>query len=197
MDILLTLYVIGFVVNLYRTYVTMIGFKNMQQTLSVNVFKERPELMRYLVLKVIFWPYYFVTEKSPLVRFSETFFKHYGDQGCRYYGTRGIANFVNDLTKGKQRYQHYKVQHFVWELNSPVYPKGNLQVKEHYAEIILAVHKDHCLFQMVMTDKPFRSRGKISRYMLDSCEKLSHEETCNRLKTVNVEEFEKLRLPGN
>ncbi|WED41995.1 hypothetical protein [Legionella cardiaca] len=196
MEILISFYLIGFLVHLYRTYVTLIGFRNMKQTLSVDMFKERPELMRYLAFKVVFWPYYFVTEKSPLERISETFFKHYGDQGCRYYGTRGITNFFNDLTKGKKRYQHYKIQHFVWKLDSPLYPKDNSDVKVGYAEIILAVHKDHCLFQMVLTDKPFRSRGKISRYMLDGCEKLSHAEVSNRLKTINVEEFEKFRFPG-
>lgn len=193
MDILITLYVIGFIISLYRSYLALVGFRHMKQQQLVDFFKEKPEVKRYLVLKVIFWPYYFVTDKSPLVRLSETFFKHYGDQGYKYYGTRGLQNFVKDLTQGKDRYKQYQIQHFVWELNSPVYPKED--GKKRYAEIILALHKDHFLFQATHTDKPFRSRGKISRFMLDECNKfpLSELEPC--LKTYNVDEFENLRLP--
>lgn len=54
-----------------------------------------------MILKTLFWPFYFIVEKSPLERLSEIFFRHYGNEGVTYLGTRGIRNFLNDLLKGK------------------------------------------------------------------------------------------------
>ncbi|MBA4697766.1 MAG: hypothetical protein H2069_10385 [Legionella sp.] len=59
------------------------------------------KMKRYMILKTLFWPFYFIVEKSPLERLSEIFFRHYGNEGVTYLGTRGIRNFLNDLLKGK------------------------------------------------------------------------------------------------
>ncbi|HAT3877878.1 TPA: hypothetical protein I8669_002710 [Legionella pneumophila] len=192
MEILISVYALGFIINLYRSIIALIGFRNMKKNLYIDMFQERPDLKHYLVLKVLIWPYYFVTEKSPLERLSETFFKRYGDKGHCYYGTRGLKNFLNDVRKGKDRYKAYKIMHVVWEITSPLYVKD--EEKEHYAEIIVAYHKDQCLLQVMLTDSPFPSLKTISRYVLDNCEKLPLTEVKNRLKAINVEKFENLQF---
>lgn len=194
MEILISVYALGFIINSYRFIIALIGFRNMKKNLYIDMFQERPDLKHYLVLKVLIWPYYFVTEKSPLERLSETFFKRYGDKGHCYYGTRGLNNFLNDLRKGKDRYKAYKIMHVVWEITSPLYLKD--RIKEHYAEIILAYHKGHCLLQVMLSDNPIPSSREISRYVLDNCEKLPLSDVKNRLKMINVEECEKLRFPA-
>lgn len=81
------------------------------------------------------------------------------------------------------------MQHLFWELYSINYPKDKF--KEKYAEIILATNKDHYLLSVYFMSHPIKSRGKISRFMLDGCERLSLTDVRLDFKALNPCQFEK------
>ena len=75
------LYLAGFFIHLIYSASSLLNFHRLKEQQEFDIFKARPELMRYIIRKPFLWPYYFVTEKGPLERISELFFKHYGDEG--------------------------------------------------------------------------------------------------------------------
>lgn len=95
------------------------------------------------------------------------------------------------MIKEKQRYRHFKVQHLFWKLDYVNYPKDKF--KERYAEIILATNKERYLLSVCFMSHPIKSRGKISRFMLD-CEPLSISEIKERLRSLNPSEFKRMRF---
>ncbi|MFC3908862.1 hypothetical protein ACFORL_07205 [Legionella dresdenensis] len=53
-----------------RSYINLLGMK---KQLNIDIFKVRPDLLRYLILKTLFWPYFLITEKRLSDRFSALF----------------------------------------------------------------------------------------------------------------------------
>ena len=65
-EFLFLTYFLGIVISLWHRFLGPFGLLNMQRKLGMNVFKDHPKIVRYCLFKVIFWPYYFMVEKSPL-----------------------------------------------------------------------------------------------------------------------------------
>jgi hypothetical protein len=100
-EFLVVLYVVGGLITLSYSIKSLFNFQRLKSYYNRDLLLKRPDVKIYLFLKPIFWPYFFVTEKSPTERLSELFFKHYGDEGRNYFGNQGLKNFLNDLFKGK------------------------------------------------------------------------------------------------
>lgn len=107
LQLMVLTYSTGVIVSFLDVIKTFFMFKKLKFFGHVDMFKSKPGMQGYLIRKVIFWPYYFVTEESPIERLSETFFSCYGNPGTRYLGSRGLKNFLNDLIRGKNRHQNY------------------------------------------------------------------------------------------
>ncbi|KTC86782.1 hypothetical protein [Legionella brunensis] len=198
MGLLLVIYGVGLLISLWQNLVTLWGIKKIKRNLSIDMFKIQPNLTRDFVFKIFFWPYFFA-KKNPLERFSETFFMHYGDQGTRYLGTKGLKNFINDIFKGKNRYKNYTVCHFLWEIDpfSPLYRRYRKYINKPnlmgFAEIILAYSKGNYLLHIGLVSQPLKSKILISRFVLDNCEQLSQEEVKVRLAEINSSKFQEMQ----
>ncbi|MBX9837846.1 MAG: hypothetical protein K2X69_05945, partial [Silvanigrellaceae bacterium] len=105
LDIAISTYFTGLLISLVRSIKKYRGIRKIKTCFDYDLLAAKPHMQSYLIMQPLLWPYYFCIEKSPFVRFSELFFKHYGDPGHTYYGTQGIKNFLNDLVKGKNRYE--------------------------------------------------------------------------------------------
>ncbi|HEL8628294.1 TPA: hypothetical protein U0E97_002326, partial [Legionella pneumophila] len=104
-EFLITLYIVGGLITLSYSINSFLSFQRLKIYYNNDLLLKRPDVKRYLILKPFLWPYFFVIEKNPIERFSELFFKHYGDEGHTYFRSQGLKNFLNDLFKGKNRYK--------------------------------------------------------------------------------------------
>ncbi len=149
-----------------------------------------------MILKPILWPYYFVTEKSPIERLSELFFKHYGEEGHTYFGDRGLKNFLNDLFKGKERYKDCQIKSVCWPIdkNSQEWLDYKKIFSEDFlfANIIYAKIQGKYLLGVTWTKDKEHSHEPVSRFQLDKCQRLSEFEFKSRLRQINAIEFDKL-----
>ncbi|USQ15529.1 hypothetical protein J2N86_16010 (plasmid) [Legionella lytica] len=98
---ILALYVAGLFMSILGSIQFLLNRNEIKKTTDIDVFQTRPSLKLYLILKPIFWPYFFVAEKSPIERISELFFKHYGDEGHTYLRNNGLKNFLRDVVREK------------------------------------------------------------------------------------------------
>lgn len=130
---------------------------------------------------------------------SETFFKHYGDKGHIYFGSQGIKNFLNDVFRGKNRYDSCVAQTLYWPIdqNNQDYLDyirlvGNKNAPV-FAEILFTVFKGDYLLQVVWV-KTFEPNKKkfVSRYVLDRCERLDATQFKLRLHAINSEKAQAL-----
>ena len=184
-------YVVGFIISLVSSVQCFLKYSDLKQNMGIDLLKIRPGMKFYLILKPIFWPLYFIIEKSPTERLSEIFFKHYGDAGHRYFGNQGIKNFVNDVFRGKNRYTNYQATRLIWVLDQKSseyqeYIKCSDNKKSVYAGIIYAQHKEKYLLGVSLGTKECLSGSKqISRFELDQCKQMSASELKERLFQIN------------
>ena len=189
-----TLYLAGFFIHLIYSASSLLSFHRLKEQQDIDMFKARPELMRYIIRKPFLWPYYFVTEKGPLERISELFFKHYGDEGSTYFGSNGLKNFLRDVFYGKNRYAHCHPQKASWLIDENGLEYQELKAfwelaEPPYAEITYAKIKNQFLLGVVTTTKEcLLADGKTSRFKLDACEKLSVSQFKERLRGINEKE---------
>lgn len=194
-DISILIYLAGVFITGYKTSRALTGFKSLERQVNDPFFTRNKKLRRYLILKPLLWPYYFIIERSPLELISELFFKRYGDEGTIYFHNQGIINFFNDLLRGKDRYMNYKVNYVCWPVdkNSSYSHSISMNGKEMYAEIIFAQYKNQYLLGVIGTAKysPCPDRG-ISRYQLDRCERVNETELKTKLQEINYQKANEL-----
>ena len=172
----------------------------MKRQTNVDLFSSRPDIQFYLMIKPFLWPYYFVTEKSPLERFSELFFKHYGEKGHTYFGSEGFKNFLHDIVYGRNRYLQCDAQKINWQVDEKgdeylAYRQSFGKDKKEilYAEIIYAQFKGIYLLKVVWSTKQsFSCTNFISRFELDGCDRLKESQFKKRLLQINLEKAKTL-----
>lgn len=175
--LLLAFYVAGVLVTLIESVKHYRRFILIRNRSSHDLLHLRPDIKRYLLKKPLLWPYFFLTEKGPLERLSELVFKHYGDAGHTYFGTRGLKNFLNDVFKGKDRYKHCQINalHWMVEKNSLcwMHYKELFNEQPFYATIIYTKIRDHYLLRVLWT-KEYNAPlpVTISRFELDQAQLL-------------------------
>lgn len=191
MYLMLALYSLGFGITLIDSGRSFLNFQKLKRTVNVDIFAGRPDMKFYLIAKPIFWPYYFVTEKSPIERFSEFFFKTYGDEGHRYFGHHGLKNFINDVWKGKNRYRDYAAKRLTWpiEKNTKEFARFTKSFgtseKSLHASIIYAEFKGIYLLGVTWGNKEHMTDAPVSRFELDGCERMSRSQFMERLFDIN------------
>ncbi|HHT9859009.1 TPA: hypothetical protein ACT9JI_001805 [Legionella pneumophila] len=196
-EFLVVLYVVGGLITLSYSIKSLFNFQRLKSYYNRDLLLKRPDVKIYLFLKPIFWPYFFVTEKSPTERLSELFFKHYGDEGHTYFGNQGLKNFLNDLFKGKSRYKECQIKSLCWSIDKnsqdwmdykKFFNEDNL-----YAHIIYTKKQDKYLLRVTWEkESTSRPAASVSRFELDQCERLSEPEFKTRMKQINVTEANSL-----
>ncbi|WP_133137990.1 hypothetical protein [Legionella rowbothamii] len=188
----LALYVAGLFMSILGSIQSLLKYNEVKRTMDIDVFQIRPSLKSYLILKPIFWPYFFITEKSPIDRISELFFKHYGDEGHTYLQDNGLKNFLRDVTRGKNRYENYQVKRLFWPID-----EGSEDYQEHqkyfpnnskplHAEIIYAQHQEKYLVGVMWSTRECLDNAKpVSRFQLDECESMTFLQFQRRLLEIN------------
>ncbi|MBY0281064.1 MAG: hypothetical protein K2W94_02790, partial [Alphaproteobacteria bacterium] len=116
-----------------------------------------------------------------------------------YYGTQGIKNFLNDLVKGKNRYEVCNPKILYWPVDNTgqaysdyarLFPKSEKLVT--HTKIIYAKFEDKYLFGVHWQRDIKNNNQPISRFQLDECERLSESELKDRLyqiSPVKAQEF--------
>ena len=190
---LILFYIAGFAISAIKSFYSYCGLSLITRKANPDFFKKRPDIIVYMILKPIFWPYYFITEKSPLERISECFFSRYGEEGTRYFGDRGIKNFLNDIFRGKERYKNYIIKSVIWSVDkdSETYHdvlkfnknfQGNLNARIHYAR-----HHNKYLLDVALSEQSFEALKEISRFDLDQSQRLNEADFKDRLLNINKE----------
>ncbi|MCE3044159.1 hypothetical protein [Legionella sp. 16cNR16C] len=130
---------------------------------------------------------YFITEKSPLRRLSESFFSHYGDPGYTYFGTLGLENFLNDLLKGKNRYKHCDIKHLFWPIDGESSIRTDFR-KDKNEELFINIYYMQWKgnYRLIRHLTPYRPAKQLSRFELDRCYLVSQEQFQKELFEVNA-----------
>ena len=81
---LLLIYIFGFLFELMKSIHTIYRFQWLKRKSGIDMFAKDYRMQSYLIRKPFLWPWFFVTEKSPIERLSESLFKNYGDEGHIY-----------------------------------------------------------------------------------------------------------------
>lgn len=138
-----------------------------------------------MILKTLFWPFYFIVEKSPLERLSEIFFRHYGNEGVTYRGTGGLKNFLNYLLKGKNRYRGLIVEqlHWIVDPENEHFKKYHLGKGTSYANILYAKKHGKYLLRIIIASS-IEQHG-YTRFDLDECFRLNKKEFVKELAQIN------------
>jgi hypothetical protein len=170
------------------------NFQRLKKKNNVDILAKRPDVKRYLMLSPILWPYYFITEQSPLERFSEFFFKYYGDKGHSYMKTQGLKNFLNDVLKGKGRYKNCQVNYICWPIdqNSPAWCKEFGKRPMHAHIIYTQMNGKYLLGITLMGKGNDDDNGLVSRFQLDQCQRLCKSEfkmQLERIDPIQAKEF--------
>lgn len=193
MVFLAAIYISVFFFEMNKSLACFFNFKHLKESSGIDMFSTQPHLKSYLILKPMFWPWFFITERNPLESISETFFKNYGNEGTLHFGTKGIKNFSNDMLKGKNRYRGCSVETFSWPLDKQggEYQKHRHVFKDNqtiFASITYTTfNRKHLLRVILSTDPKQPQRGKVSRFDLDECERLPLAALRNKLNQINHE----------
>lgn len=198
-EFLIMVYIVGGLITLSYSINSFLSFQRLKIYYNNDLLLKRPDVKRYLILKPLLWPYFFVIEKSPIERFSELFFKHYGDEGHTYFRGQGLKNFLNDLFKGKNRYKNYQIHTLCWPIDKNsqdwIEHKRFFKGNNFYAHIIYIKMQDEYFvrvsWEKERTPHPVES---ISRFDLDQCQRLSASEFKTRMQQINANEADKLHL---
>ncbi len=105
LDLVLMVYWIGVIISAYQSMCDWMLYQRAKNEVGFDVFRARPDMISFLIMRIFIWPYYVFLCKNPIEFVSRCFFSHYGDPGHTYFGTLGIRNCLNDLIKGRNRYQ--------------------------------------------------------------------------------------------
>ena len=116
MNTFLVIYLSGFFIQVLNAFIYFQKLQRLNEQSGVDLLSTHPKMKSYLIMKPFFWPWFFMTEKNPIERISELFFKNYGDKGHTYYRSRGLKNFLNDVFLGKNRYKNYETKNLVWSV---------------------------------------------------------------------------------
>ncbi len=116
-EFLITLYIVGGLITLSYSIHSFLNFRRLKIYYNNNLLLKRPDIKRYLILNPLPLAIFFCYRKKPIERFSELFFKHYGDEGHTYFRSQGLKNFLNDLFKGKNRYKKYQIHTLCWPID--------------------------------------------------------------------------------
>lgn len=145
-----------------------------------------------MVLKTIFWPFYFVVEKSPLERLSEAFFRNYGNKDVTYRGTRGLKNFLRDVFLGKNRYQGLVIEQLHWVINpeNAHFKEYCLGKDTYYANILYTKKHDQYLLRIVIANSI--DQRAYTRFDLDECFRLNVKEFIKELVQINSQKAKNL-----
>lgn len=184
----LAIYFAGFILNSIRSIRRYFVFQHIKLADNLDVLTNKPFIKRELLLRPFIWPYYFVSEKSPLARLSETFFRNYGDDGQIYFGSRGIKNFLYDIFLGKDRYRDLKIMTLVCEASETNESSRILQkfIDNLHANLVFGFYKGKYLLKVNYgREDSFLTVQTISRYMIDECERLSANRFISRIKEIN------------
>ncbi|CEG59312.1 hypothetical protein [Legionella fallonii] len=198
-EFLIMVYIVGGLIALCYSIHGFLSFQHLKKYYNNDLLLKRPDIRRYLILKPLLWPYFFVIEKSPIERFSELFFKHYGDEGHTYFRSQGLKNFLNDLFKGKNRYKKHQIHTLCWPIDKNsqdwIEHKQFFKGNNFYAHIVYIKMQDEYLvrvsWEKERTPHPVDS---ISRFELDQGQRLSASEFKTRMQQINVNEANKLHL---
>ena len=189
---ILAIYMAGLCISVLGSIQFLLNRNAVKRTTDIDIFQTRPSLKIYLIIKPIFWPYFFIVEKGPLERISELFFKHYGEEGHIYLRSNGIKNFLRDVFQGKNRYKHYKVTRLIWPVDeqSEDYQEHQKHFPESskflHAEIIYAQCQQKYLVGVMWGSKECLGGDlPISRYRLDQCEPMNFLQLEQRLLQIN------------
>lgn len=139
--------------------------------------------------KPLFWPILLLI-KNPAHVFSETFFKHYGDDYIVYQKNSGLINFLRDVFQGKDRYKNYTCD-CVATIVSPDAPILE-DVKDQitcrlYATIIYGVCGDKHLLTIIINPRNLSEYLEASRFMLDRSTCYSREDFYKQLAGISEE----------
>ena len=188
----IVIYIAGVLVCSLSCLQFMFYRSQLKKNRGIDLFQTRPDLKRYLILKPFLWPYFVITERSPIERISELFFKHYGDEGHTYFRDQGIKNFLRDVLKGKKRYKNYQVNRLIWpvEKQSSDFSENKTHVQERgkpvYAEILYAHYQNKYLLRVVSGSKEcFNNETSVSRFQLDQCKLMVFSDFQQRLLEIN------------
>lgn len=194
MKIFLVVYISMFLIQLVKSVSYFYKLQLMNKKSGIDLLSIHPTIKSHLIMKPIFWPWFFITEKSPIERISELFFKNYGDKDRTYLGNRGLKNFSNDVLRGKNRYVNYKTKKLIWSIdeNSQEYKDcinsfGKIN-KPIFASIIYAQFKEIYLLHVTWSSEDRLSeKNTVSRFELDDCKKISDHDLKKRLFNINPE----------
>ena len=200
MHYVLLIYVAGFIIFSIDSLYCFTRLLNLKHAPDMpDLLKIRPDLKFYLIIKPFLWPYYFVTEKSPIERLSELLFKNYGDKGHTYFGSHGIKNFCNDIFLGKNRYKNFNTKKVIWTVDEEgevyqSYLKLSEVKKTKRAIITYATHKNKYYLHVVLSNREYVNddNHSISRFDLDECERLDFNGFKEKLLQINSEKTCKL-----
>lgn len=191
-DVLLDTYIFGLLMELIKTSFTLYRFQELKQKSGIDMLSMHPIMKSYLIKKTILWPWFFVTEKNPIERLSECFFKNYGDKDHTYLGSKGLRNFLNDIFRGINRYDNCQPNKLIWKVdkNGPEYQehinafgKTNIDL---FATIIYAIFQDKYLIHVTWSGKNcLLYNNNISRFELDNCEQITKTDFEKRLFRIN------------
>ena len=196
MNYLVYIYIAGFVISAIKSFYAFSGLSLLTQKTNPDFFKKRPDVIVYMILKPILWPYFFIIEKTPLERISELFFSRYGEEGIQYFGDRGVKNFLNDIFRGKRRYRNYITKKVFWtvEKNSETYHEyvkfHENFAKDLNAKISYAKYSNKYLLAITLTSDSYDYNQEISRFDLDQCQPLDENKFRDRLLEINKENTE-------
>lgn len=137
--------------------------------------------------KPLFWPIFLII-RNPAHVFSETFFKHYGDDCIVYQKSSGLINFLRDVFQGKDRYKNYTYG-CVATIISPDAPILK-DVKDQitcrlYATIIYGVCGEKHLLMIIINPRNLTEYLEASRFMLDRCTCYSQEDFYKELTGIS------------
>lgn len=196
-DVLFLIYVLGFIITGSQSLVTLSQLQKLKQLGHHEIVNKMKGIQPYLFYRVLFWPYYLLM-RNPIDVISEVFFRHYGKPGVVYLGSRGLKNFLNDVFRGKNRYQHYKtgIAYIKLDKNSQLHeklPQPFHHRKTKYAQLIYANEGDNYLLKIMYTDTMMGTEEyPVCRYDLDACERLNEyvfKEKINELRPHSCEKI--------
>lgn len=193
--LLLLIYLIGMIVTTIMVAEYFTAIRHLKKFKNIDLFSLRPDFRPYLIRKILFWPFYLLTEKNPITLLSEIFFNRYGNAGHIYLGADGIKNFFWDILKGKNRYKNYQIKVFVVPVDKDssfyeeIFPLSKIN-SQLYARITCAKHnlRDRYLLNILLTTDPAAKQSNsqsITRYDLDRCESVNFQELKSRLSKIS------------
>ncbi len=188
------IYLAGFFIAAVQSLLKCMQLIHFRDNGGMDLLKGNSFMKSYLILRVIAWPYYLFVLSNPLVLISQCFFRHYGNDGQWYFGTKGLKNFLNDVLKGKNRYRGCDAQKVCFAVDKAALAYQDYcrsMGKEYaavYAQIIYAKFKGKYLLHVIYSDDlGCMSISSVTRFDLDECERLNAYTIKQKLDAIHPE----------